>query len=225
MISEFKSIAGLFEELDKIIEGKMNIWIIGGAALLYQGIKSATKAIDIIVKSKEDFLKLQKALLKAGFNKNRIGIEYKNMNLSYVFIREDFRIDIFLEKVCSKFLLSEDMIKRAKNILSLRNISLFNCSNEDIFLFKSMTDRQGDLEDCLALSRKNLNWNIIKEELFNQIKISGKDIWITWIGERFDIFVDNGIDIPIMKDIDKLREDYFRVLEKDLRKKGLLEKT
>jgi hypothetical protein len=44
-----------------------------------------------------------------------------------------------------------------------------------------MTDRAGDLDDCKALLMRGINWNIIKEELLNQIKISGRDIWITWM--------------------------------------------
>jgi len=214
MISKFNHIEDLFKEIDAVLDRKLEVYMIGGAVLLYQGIKPATKDIDLILKNKQDFLTLQKALLKIGFNKKQASIEYKNMNLIYLLKREDFQIDLFLTKVCSKFCLSDGMIKRAKKIIDLKNISLFNCSNEDIFMFKTMTDRQGDLEDCIALARTGLNWQIIKEEIVNQIKTSGKDIWSTWIGERLDLLVERGLNIPIMKDINKLGEDYYNSIDK-----------
>jgi hypothetical protein len=187
--------------------------MIGGAVLLYQGIKPATKDIDLVLKNKQDFLTLQKALFKIRFGKKQASIEYKNMNLIYLLKREDFQIDLFLMKVCSKFCLSSEMMKRAKKVIDLKNISLFNCSNEDIFMFKTMTDRQGDLEDCIALAKTGLNWQVIQEEILNQIKLSGKEIWTTWIGERLDLLVERGLSIPIMNDIDKLREDYYNSID------------
>jgi hypothetical protein len=115
-------------------------------------------------------------------------------------------------------------MNRAKKVISLNKISVFTCSKEDIFLFKTMTERAGDLEDCKALVTGGINWETIKQELLNQIKQSDEDIWITWVGERLDLLIDMGINIPVMKEIDLLREKYFLKLEKELEKKGLLDK-
>ena len=87
--------------------------MIGGAVLLYQNLKEATKDIDVILSTKEDFLEFQSALIKIGFGKKQSDISYKNLDLTYLLIRDDFRIDLFMKKVCSKFFLSEGMIKRA----------------------------------------------------------------------------------------------------------------
>ena len=213
MISKFNEIERLFIEIDKLLKRKIEVYMIGGAVLLYQSLKPATKDIDIILKNKGDFIEFQQALIKAGFGKKQSDISYKNLDLTYLLIRNDFRVDLFLSKVCSKFSLSEGMMKRANNILNLKNISLFNCSNEDIFLFKTMTDRQGDLEDCIALAKMGLDWQTMKQELINQIKLSGRDIWITWIGERLDLLIDSGLNIPIIKDLDKLRMDYYNSID------------
>jgi len=214
MISKFNEIQELFREIDKHLKSKVEIYLIGGAVLLYQELKPATKDIDIILKNKKDFLTFQNALTKAGFNKKDTNIEYNHLNLTYILKRNDFQIDLFLKQVCSKFSLSEGIIKRAGKIISLDNLSVFNCSNEDILLFKTMTERQGDLEDSISLAKMGLNWVIIKDEILSQIKNSGKDIWATWIAERFNLLDERGINIPIKKEIDQLSEEYFQSLEK-----------
>ena len=139
------------------------------------------------------------------------------MELNKIMVRDDYRIDAFLKKVCKKFALSTDMIKRSNEILKLKNISVNKCSNEDIFLFKSMTERPGDLEDCIELIKKGLNWNEIKDEMINQIKTNGADVWITWIGERLDELIDKGLTIPIMKDINKMRDNYFNKITESIK--------
>lgn len=213
MISEFKQIENLFNEIDKNLTDKVNVYIIGGAALLFEGLKPATKDIDLILKNKDEFNAFNKSLIAINFKEENPSEIYKKMELSNIMIRDDYRIDTFLKKVCKKFALSNEMVKRSNQILSLKNISVNKCSNEDIFLFKSMTERPGDLEDCIELIKKGLNWNEIKDEMINQIKTNGEDVWITWIGERLDELIDKGLIIPIMKDIDKMRDDYFNKIE------------
>lgn len=77
-----------------------------------------------------------------------------------------------------------------------------------------MTERDGDLDDCISIaSTQGINWDVILTELKHQISFSKQDVWITWVGERLDILVERGLDIPIMKEIDILREKYFDGLE------------
>ena len=78
-----------------------------------------------------------------------------------------------------------------------------------------MTEREGDLVDCISIATtQNIDWKVILGELKNQIKRSKQDVWITWVGERLDILEERKLDIPIMKEIDRLREDFFNNLEK-----------
>lgn len=72
-----------------------------------------------------------------------------------------------------------------------------------------MTERSGDIEDCISLAKRGVEWEIILDELKNQIKLSGKNVWITWIGERLDILADEGLHIPILEEVKKLSEEYY----------------
>jgi len=219
MITAFKEIEDLFAEINSAVHTKTRVYVIGGAALLKRGQKAATKDIDLVVAGKNEFFEIENALINMRFKLMTPGKGYNHMNLSQIFQREDFRIDVFEKEVCGKFSLSEEMMKRAEKEIMLSRLSVFFCSSEDIFLFKTMTERDGDLDDCINIAKtQNPDWKVILEELKNQIKQSKQDVWITWVGERLDILAERGIDIPILNEIDKLREEYFEKYEKNHKK-------
>lgn len=58
MINGFDKIKDLFIEINSKLNNSINIFVIGGAVLLYQGLKDSTKDIDLIVSSKSEFLNL-----------------------------------------------------------------------------------------------------------------------------------------------------------------------
>ena len=77
-----------------------------------------------------------------------------------------------------------------------------------------MTEREGDLDDCIKLVEPGVEWEIILHELQNQMNLQEQSVWITWVGERLDILEDRGLIIPIMKKVNKLRDEFFDALEK-----------
>src|SRR3989338_4961042 len=103
MITNFKQIEELFKEIDKAMSNKIKIYTIGGAVLLEQGMKIATKDIDIVVETKKEFIELQHSLQKTGFKAQIPGKEYSRMNLSQIFLKDSFRIDLFEKDVCGRF--------------------------------------------------------------------------------------------------------------------------
>ncbi|MCF7860960.1 hypothetical protein K9M79_01850 [Candidatus Woesearchaeota archaeon] len=211
MISNFKDINNLLLEIDKKLKPKISIYIIGGTVLLYRGLKPATKDIDLVVKDASTFQLLSQILINMGFGKQPV--KYKNMNVSEQFVRDDIIIDLFNSSVCSKFSLSDKMAARAELLGDFKRIKPYLCSNEDIFAFKTMTDRDGDIDDCIEIIKTNPDWEVILGELKHQIKLSGENIWITWIGERLEILEDKGLIIPIIKDVHKMVENYYNTLD------------
>ncbi len=219
MISRFEDLNRLFDEIDKLLGEDVSFYVIGGAMMLYYGVKDSTKDIDIVVDKENEFLIVQRTLNKIGFIKKVPSIEYRRVDLSQIFIRGDFRIDLFNKIVCKGFQLSYSMKNGAKKIIQLKHLSVFICSNEDVFLFKTFTEREGDISDCIAIAQKtSLDWAAILKELKYQISLSGNKIWITWVGERFDILEERGLEIPVIKDINKLREKFYKEYEKSRHK-------
>jgi hypothetical protein len=211
MISKFKQIEDLFREIDTKIKEKVNIYVIGGAALLFRGFKGSTKDIDIIVKSSEEKMHFENALKNIGFSGNKLTDEYKNLEITYILKRDDFRIDLFMKQVCSTLSISRGIEDRAENIFSGKNLNVFVCSNEDILLFKVIARREADIEDCIALARQSLDWSIILKEINHQIK-KGKEIWITYLAEGLEKIEEKDIEVPIMKEIMDSYEDYMNKL-------------
>ena len=85
MMTNFKQIETLFQEIDKTMNNKIKIYTIGGAVLLEQGLKVTTKDIDVIVETKKEFIELQHSLQTTGFKSQIPGKEYSRMNLSQLF--------------------------------------------------------------------------------------------------------------------------------------------
>lgn len=214
MISKFEELNELFKELDETMSDKVSFYVLGGATLLYHELKDSTKDIDVVVYTEEEYSATENSLKNLGFMVKTPTLGQRNVKLSQILHRDDFRIDLFSKVVCKGFGLSETMKTRALKVLALKNITVLLCSLEDIFLFKTFTDREGDLEDCISIAKKGIDWKVVLDELKKQITYSGKDVWITWVGERLDILVERGLEIPIMKDVDKLREKYFEEFEK-----------
>lgn len=216
MISNFEELGKLFEEIDQSISEKAHLYVIGGVVLLHQGIKEATKDIDAVVGNEAEFAVIQNALKRLKFEAQIPTLEYRKTDLSQIFVLGDFRIDLFHRTVCKGFYLSEAMKRRAKRVIEAKYLKISLCSNEDVFLFKTFTEREGDITDCIALARMGINWDTILDELKSQIKDAGNEVWITWIGERLDILKERGLEIPIMAEVDKLRNEYYAELEKKL---------
>lgn len=210
MIETFTTYQTLFEEINQNIQTHLDIYVIGGAVLLHRDIKPSTKDIDIIVDTKSEFdelIRILRSLDFTDFTPNVAG--YENFKLGRQMKQGDLQIDIFLKEVCSKFTFSKEMIRRSENIISLDNVKVYLSSNEDVFAFKTMTDRPGDLDDCIALAQRGLEWEVIFDEIISQIKLSGKDIWITWINERLINLEERGVVIPILDKTDKLSVQYL----------------
>ena len=81
-----------------------------------------------------------------------------------------------------------------------------------------MTQREGDLEDCINIAKTKINWDHILEEIIFQVTNSKQDVWITWIGERLDLLEEKGLVIPIMKKINIIRNTFFKLSETKLNK-------
>src|SRR3989338_7063645 len=147
MISRFEELDVLFDEIDKTLKDDVHFYVIGGAVMLYHHLKTGTKDIDIVVDTSIEFITIEKTLKKIGFTAKIISLEYKRFDLNQMFIREDFRIDLFQRTVCRGFMLSEGMKKRAQNVRKLKHLIISLCSTTDIFMFKTFTEREGDISD------------------------------------------------------------------------------
>jgi len=155
--------------------------------MCWHGLKNATKDADVIFLTKREAEAFKKALLASGFIENEvvnIDREYVDMNTFGIFdevkqtpLDEEFipgiRIDVFLKKVCGVFHFSEGMQKRCiRGFKSGKMVNMI-CAPEDVFLFKSVTSRERDLEDMNSIFKRGLDWDAVKDELKGQLESMG----------------------------------------------------
>jgi hypothetical protein len=217
MITEFEQIRLFFTEISEYIDEEVNIYLIGGGALMYHESKQLTKDIDLVINTEKEFDLFMLALQKAGFKSmSPDHYAYSRLALTQIFGRDEFRIDLFCKKVCNQFSLSEGMMERAKTVGKFGKIILYACSKEDILLFKCMTERPGDIDDCVRINYERLlDWDIVLREAQEQSR-AGKDVWITWITSRLEILEERNIKVPIINEMRTLSEEYLEKWERDL---------
>ncbi len=200
------------------VEKPVRIFMIGGCALSFRGLKENTKDVDIIVESKKDFTISDSAIKNAGFKlKTDLDDEFYLTALAVYTKGDDSRIDVFLKQVGKMFYLSESMVQRAEFFRDYGKLSLYLISLEDIFLFKSMASRPGDIIDCDRLIRKGINYDVVYSEIINQ-SINGKN-WFFWVYEsicRLENY--NNISLPIKNKVFALVKKHWKERPSDFMK-------
>ncbi len=234
MISDTKTLDALFNEIGKELDENTTIYVFGGAALMFSGLKDATKDIDIVLATKKEMEKFTGAIKNLGFKTTPITGQYKYLKLEGIYTRKEDRFDIFLKQICGNLALSEEMKIRSKPKADYGNLSVKVLSGEYIFLLKSIFSRAGDYEDCVALFQAGLDWNIIYQEITRQCKDNPVNVWKSHLLTRIEDMQKRAhIQVPIYN---KLLEEYeqetfphlaiFLELSKaDLSYKELLKKT
>jgi hypothetical protein len=199
-----------FDRLNASSKQPLKLYLIGGGAMTFYGLKAATKDIDIIITSQGDLNNLQLTLKAIGYkepNPVLINRAYNKMQTNAILENQDgFRWDLFLSKVCNALTLSFEMQKRASSLYQGNRLKVLIASKEDLFLFKGITEREADLDDMRILAQSGLNWETISQECKSQSKVSG----VCWEDALYqnliDLKVKYSIESPIEKALRKVAE-------------------
>jgi hypothetical protein len=169
-------------EIDRSLRTRVEVFMIGGGAMSFHGIKDATKDVDIIVKTPEEFKALVDALKKQGYREIFLRTEpYIRMGASGIFENPDgFRWDVFVNVVCRGLVLSPAMIERSTRFLTLENMKVNILSPEDIFVFKAITSRGRDRNDMFAVFEKGMDFDVVKKEITAQSTSSKDRAWLAF---------------------------------------------
>ena len=193
---EKKELENWLVNVSRYVSKPVTIYLIGGCAMSFKGYKAATKDIDIVMLSKADFDVINSAIMEAGYKLETDLEDEFYLTALAVYLKGDSRIDLFLKKVGKMLAFTPKMAERATidNKIGLLTVALV--SNEDIFLFKSMTPRPEDIKDCELLIGASLEWNTVFDEIAEQSKANDK--WFFWTFEKVCIIEnESNISIPI----------------------------
>jgi len=124
--------------------------------MVMRGQKISTIDVDLALFSEEDKLTLEKTLAELGY--------VRSGKMRFEELVNKYRIEMDVNKFI-RTPVTERMVNRAEK-RSMGLLELFLISNEDNILFKSMTEREKDIDDIFSIvSRAPINWDIIYEEL------------------------------------------------------------
>lgn len=149
------------------LEGPVEAYLIGGLAMMQRGLKVTTKDVDIVFTAEADEQAFESVLRTLGFERARDPSDrYEALDATRVMERPDgMRFDIFVEVVCRKLRLTDGMRGRAEALPLDGNLRLMAIAPEDLFLFKSVTERDDDLADMALLAGLVLDWQMMSDEL------------------------------------------------------------
>jgi DNA-binding transcriptional ArsR family regulator len=165
------------EELGDHVETPVDAYLLGGGNLILRGLKDSTKDIDLVVEDGQTFFAIADSLQELGYEeRGDLEAAYNQLDPSIVLEKDGFpRWDIFIETVAGQLQLTEAMIERCDHSFEYSNLRVHLLSLTDIFVFKSITEREGDLEDVALIAQQaDLDWEGIFEEVKTQEDRTGR---------------------------------------------------
>jgi hypothetical protein len=204
--------------IGKIISKKISVYAIGGTAMMLRGIKNSTLDIDIVFDKKSDRDEFMDALRKLGAKDSDIILVYGLKNNTPLMLEFDnYRFDMFMNKIITSTF-SEAMKERAKQIHEFGNLIVKVADPNDILIMKSVTSREKDSEDIIAIINKShIDWNIIIEEAKEQVSL-GNETAILGLGEKLEKLTNRKL-ITVPKEISNKLWKLFNKQVKDKAKK------
>jgi len=187
-----------FQKVGAILAKPLTVYLLGGGAMCFRNQKAATKDLDLVFTSREDFRDFASALEKIGFTEaKQVETEYADMMAAGIWRnKDDFRMDLFVNTVCRALSLSGKMAKRSELLGEYGKLAVKLVSNEDVILFKGITERPDDANDIAAIIRRSdVDWDVVFEECVAQSKSTP---WYGLLADKFaDIEERHGISVPI----------------------------
>ena len=211
MIS-FEQQLELFKIVGRELKERVECIAIGGNAMMFYGLKEATKDVDLVFTSREDLNKVKKALYDSGFEEKtniKIFKNYETIDKKPVMMEgKETRFDLFCKEIIC-FKLSDTIIKRVKKVYAFENLTIKIASPEDIILLKSATERAKDREDAFEIIKNyNVRWNTIIEEAMHQTELE-KPLFVVFLYEfLLELKEDFKADVPdnVLKTLLKMSE-------------------
>ena len=165
------------EALGEQLEAPLDVYLLGGGNLILRGLKDSTKDVDLVVEDGQTFGAVAETLQDQGYEeRGDLEAAYAHLDSSIVLEKEGFpRWDIFVTTVAGQLQLTEAMIERCDQSFEYGNLHVHLLSPTDMFRFKSITERAGDLEDVAVIGKQaDLDWDEVFEEIKTQAARTGQ---------------------------------------------------
>ncbi|OYR63702.1 hypothetical protein DJ83_01960 [Halorubrum ezzemoulense] len=202
---ESSAIRRQFSELANLIDDDLTVYLIGGGALTLEGLKNATKDIDLIVREESELRQLWNVLTSAGYKpKEDLGEEYDELGAAFILEKDHRRFDVFHEQVAGVISLSDSMVSRSRHLFEEDGLSVRMVSLNDIFLFKAVANREDDVEDMVRIAQAGIEDDVVVEEIMSQLDLLGSDDFIGAMKQKLERLEDRGFVFDIHVEVNEL---------------------
>lgn len=193
-----------FHELASLLDEPLTVYLIGGGALTLREMKDATKDIDLIVRNEAELERLYDVLEEAGYAlPDDLADEYDQLEAAFILEKGPRRFDVFHRVVAGVLRLSEGMEERSERLFVEGPLEVRMVSLNDIFLFKSVANRDDDVDDMITLIQAGIDEEVITEEVTTQLSLIESDEFISSMRGKFERLEDRGYSLTIQDEIDR----------------------
>jgi hypothetical protein len=145
----------LLADLDEDLE----LYAIGGTAMILKNIKETTKDIDFLTTERQE--KIRELFNLAGLK------EKDTSKLCNIWYLEDIRIDFFYEEFIFGINLPDDWKDKSEHIKDIGKVKLYILNWQDIIITKIARNEQRDIDDTIDIIKaENINFKELKERYY-----------------------------------------------------------
>ncbi|MCS7137979.1 MAG: hypothetical protein NZ941_06390 [Candidatus Caldarchaeum sp.] len=151
------------------VERETTVYLLGGINMVIRRIKPSTKDMDILVRSREDYQTVEKALSAAGFQKTAEWTQGdRRANPSNIFVHPTLmKVNVFTEEVV-RVKVSQKILDRATFGFIFGKLKLMLLDLNDVVFLKLLTSGERDIGDAAeTIRRHGVDWRKIIEETQN----------------------------------------------------------
>lgn len=189
-----------FQEVDKRLREDVAVYLIGGANLTLRNLKGTTPNIDAFV-DPEDYDELLRALRQMGYMEREYpGTPYEAIEADAIMEKDDYpRWVVWKDRVANSLRLTAEIEGRSTKARQYDQLRVFLTDPRDIFLFKSVMERDTDFEDAALVARHaNIPWEDVFEEIKNQDDVSRKKLSFSLLNLLSEVYE---VEFPIDSDL------------------------
>ena len=161
-LDELDSFLILIASLNQEIE----LFALGGTAMILHNIKKATKDIDFITTL--DYESFRKLMARIGLKEAS-----KSSGLCGLWYLDDVRVDVFFDVFILGIPLPEDWKALSKKIKTVNKLSLYTLNWYDIIITKTARSEPRDIEDILMIIQNQpIDFQKLKKRYYNLAETS-----------------------------------------------------
>jgi hypothetical protein len=201
-------IRGEMQAVDAKLPHPVDVYLLGGCAMSYLRLKTSTKDLDLVMQEKKTLAILEQSLRDCKYKALNLEKPYDQLRANALYKRDGApQWDLYVGQVCGCLSLSPGIQKRATLVEpALVRLRIHACSPSDIFVFKSITEREADLDDLDLLASQGLvNWAVVLDEMDWQ-RQNSDTVWTVRFLERLEALEARGFTVPITKQVRALAE-------------------